>query len=82
MPRDHDERIIGALRELPFAKRLGLLAMAVIAAGNGGVTAPICGLLVVASAMARELTIEQRFQLAEVMRDHADALEREPVHVD
>jgi hypothetical protein len=62
---DRDERIVGALCELPFAERLGLLAMAVIAAGNGGAVAPVQGLFAFGATMARRLNVEERFILAE-----------------
>jgi hypothetical protein len=80
---DRDERIVGALCELPFAERLGLLAMAVIAAGNGGAVAPVQGLFAFGATMARRLNVEERFILAERLRDHADRLERaEPMRVE
>jgi hypothetical protein len=69
------EEITELLWSLPADERLAMLCCSVIER-DPGATAAVKGLIAVATAMARRLNVEQRFELAEVLRDSADEIER------
>ncbi len=64
-----------ALWSLPHGERLAMLTCSIVEQNPGAVFA-IKAIIAVASHMARQLTVEQRYMLAENLRDEADKLER------
>ena len=70
----HDE-LTKALWEMPVSERLAMLTCSIVQR-NPDVPASIRAMVLITGVMACGLSRTKRFQLAEKMRDTADALER------
>jgi hypothetical protein len=77
MSRDEINELIWSL---PVSERCALLVGSIVE-GKLGPVRPIAGLISVTAAMARMLSVTQRFQIASRLRDVADELEQQPAAV-
>jgi hypothetical protein len=71
-----------ALWSMPSSERMAVLVCSVFDSNKGNnAFAAVKGVIGLVSVMSRYLSVPNKFKLAEMLRDAADAMERQPCEV-